>query len=134
MQSRILAAVAALFSAAMLFPAASFAGEDVTYQVDGEAFEGYRAPAEGGVSKGLVLVVQDWDGLTDYEKKRADMLSALGYDAFALDLYGKGNRPKETGARKAEMEGLYEDRQRMRKLLLGGLAEAGRDPIRSGWS
>ncbi|MFD0988276.1 dienelactone hydrolase family protein [Methyloligella solikamskensis] len=124
MTPRILALAAAFLSAATFFPAAGLAGEDVTYQVDGEAFEGYRAPAKGGEAKGLVLVVQDWDGLTGYEKKRADMLSELGYDAFALDLYGKGNRPEDTGAKKAEMQGLYEDRARMRKLLLAGLSEA----------
>ena len=32
--------------------------------------------------------------------KRADMLAGLGYDAFALDLFGKGNRPIETTAKK----------------------------------
>jgi len=35
-------------------------------------------------------VVHDWRGLTDYTKKRADMLAKLGYAAFAADIYGKG--------------------------------------------
>jgi dienelactone hydrolase len=48
----------------------------------------------------------------------------LGYDAFALDLYGKGNRPTDTGAKKAETARLYDNRARMRTLILGGLAEA----------
>jgi dienelactone hydrolase len=81
------------------------------------------APA-GGDSKSLVIIIHDWDGLTDYEKKRADMLAEMGYDAFAVDLYGKGNRPVETGAKKAETGKLYEDRERMRTLILGGLEEA----------
>jgi dienelactone hydrolase len=102
---------------------AAQAGEAVTYTVDGETFEGYRAKA-AGPSKGLVLIVHDWDGLTDYEIKRADMLAELGYDAFAADLYGKGNRPTEIADRKKETGRLYEDRARMRKLLLGGLDEA----------
>jgi dienelactone hydrolase len=91
--------------------------------VDGETFEGYRAQAKGD-SKGLVLIVHDWDGLADYEVKRADMLAAMGYDAFAVDLFGKGNRPAEVAARKKETGRLYEDRARMRRLLLGGLEEA----------
>jgi dienelactone hydrolase len=102
---------------------AAQAGEAVTYTVEGETFEGYRAKA-AGPSKGLVLIVHDWDGLTDYEIKRADMLAELGYDAFAVDLYGKGNRPTEIADRKKETGRLYEDRARMRKLLLGGLDEA----------
>jgi len=106
-----------------LLPLTAQAGEVVDYSSDGMALEGYRA-SPGGSSKGLVLVIHDWDGLTDYEVKRADMLAALGYDAFALDLYGKGNRPTETGAKKAETGKLYKDREKMRKLILAGLAEA----------
>lgn len=102
---------------------AAQAGVSVPYSIDGEAFEGYRANAAGD-SKGLVLVIHDWDGLTGYEKTRADILAAMGYDAFAVDLYGKGNRPVDTGAKKKETGKLYEDRARMRKLILGGLAEA----------
>ena len=112
--------IAALAAALPTFAAA---GESVSYSVNGEAFEGYRAAATGQ-SKGLVIVIHDWDGLTGYEEKRADMLAAMGYDAFAVDLYGKGNRPVETGAKKAETGKLYKDRERMRSLILGGLAEA----------
>jgi len=103
--------------------AAAQAGEGVEYEIDGEAFEGYRAMADGQ-SKGLVLVIHDWDGLTDYEVRRAEMLADMGYDAFAVDLYGKGNRPVETGAKKAETGKLYQDRERMRSLILGGLEVA----------
>ncbi len=110
----------------VLAPVAAQAGESVDYDVGGETFEGYRAPASGQ-SKGLVLIIHDWDGLTDYEKKRADMLAEMGYDAFAVDLFGKGNRPEETAARRKETGRLYDDRERMRGLLLAGLAEARKD-------
>jgi dienelactone hydrolase len=107
-------------------PFAAHAGEAVSYAVDGETFEGYRAEAPGE-SKGLVLIVHDWDGLTDYEMKRADMLAAMGYDAFAVDLFGKGNRPAATAAKKKETGKLYQDRTRLRRLMAGGL-EAARKP------
>ncbi|MFP4536698.1 MAG: dienelactone hydrolase family protein [Dichotomicrobium sp.] len=107
------------------FATAAWAGETVTYEVDGTAYEGYHADA-GDDAKGLVLIIHDWDGLTDYEVKRADMLAEMGYDAFAADLYGKGNRPVETGAKKAETAKLYNDREKMRTLILAGLAEARR--------
>jgi len=108
---------------AALIPFAAYAGEVVNYSSEGMALEGYRASPKGA-SKGLVLVIHDWDGLTPYEVKRANMLAGMGYDAFALDLYGKGNRPKETGAKKAEMGKLYNDREKMRRLILAGLSEA----------
>ncbi|MFI9652539.1 dienelactone hydrolase family protein [Guyparkeria halopsychrophila] len=95
-------------------------GEDIGYQIDGEAFEGYLSSADGD-SRGTVLVIHDWDGIDDYERKRADMIAAMGFDAFAVDLYGDGNRPQETGAKKAETERLYKDRERMQALTLGGL-------------
>ncbi|SFT37453.1 dienelactone hydrolase family protein [Halomonas saccharevitans] len=99
------------------------AGQAIDYAVDGEAFAGYLASAPDE-SRGTVLIVHDWDGLTDYERRRADMLAELGVDAFAIDLYGQGNRPVETDAKKAETARLYEDRERMRRLTLAGLEEA----------
>src|SRR5271166_2879412 len=48
-----------------------------------------------------VLVVHQWKGLSDYERKRAEMLAQLGYNVFAVDIYGKGIRPQtpqEAGA------------------------------------
>ena len=42
-----------------------------------------------------VLIVHQWKGVTDYERKRAEMLAQLGYVAFCADIYGKGVRPAE---------------------------------------
>ena len=42
-----------------------------------------------------ILIAHQWKGLTDYEKKRGEMLAKLGYVAFAADIYGKGIRPKD---------------------------------------
>jgi dienelactone hydrolase len=115
--------VGALGMGTVLLPAAALAGESVVYTVEGGNYEGYKAPAKG-TSKGLVVIVHDWDGLTDYEEKRADMLADMGYDAFAIDLFGQGNRPETTDGKKAETGKLYKDRETMRSLLMGGLAEA----------
>ena len=116
------ACVAFAFALA-LAPLGAQAGEAVDYAVGSETFEGYRAAASGE-SKGIVLVIHDWDGLTEYEQRRADMIAGLGYDTFAIDLFSKGNRPADIEARKNETGRLYQDRERMRALILGGLAEA----------
>jgi len=102
---------------------AAQAGEAVTYTVDGETFEGYRSAAPAD-SRGLVVIIHDWDGLTEYEMKRADMLAEKGYDAFAIDLFGKGNRPTDIAAKKKDTGKLCQDRHRMRTLIVGGLQEA----------
>ena len=78
-------------TAAMVLSGAAYAGEAVDYSAGDRTFEGYVAKAEN--PKGAVVLIHDWDGLTDYEKKRADMLAEQGYNAFAIDLYGKGVRP-----------------------------------------
>jgi len=96
------------------------AGQKLTYSYNNEIFEGYLSNPKSQ-SKGLIILIHDWDGLTKYEEKRTDMLSSLGYTVFAVDLYGKGNRPKEMKLRKAETKKLYENRARMRELILAGI-------------
>ena len=71
-----------------------------------------------------MLLVHDWDGLTGYEVKRAQMLAQLGYGVFAVDLFGTGIRPTATADKKRLTAQLYSDRTRMRALLQGGLEEA----------
>jgi dienelactone hydrolase len=66
-------------------------GAAVTYKVDGEAYEGYYISPSNQAP--LVLLIHDWDGLTDYEVKRANLLAFLGYAVFALYLFGGGVRP-----------------------------------------
>ncbi|MEE8394490.1 MAG: dienelactone hydrolase family protein [bacterium] len=108
---------------ATVLPMAVLAGQPVDYAVGGAAYQGYGAKA-AGKSKGMVLIIHDWDGLTGYEEKRVEMLAALGYDAFALDLFGKGNRPRQIAGMRAETGKLYKDRNRMQSLVLGGLKAA----------
>jgi len=99
-------------------------GTSVTYEVAGNPYEGYYVSAKDGAP--LVLMVHDWDGLGDYEMKRADMLADMGYTVFAVDLFGKGVRPATTEERRGKTGELYADRAKMRALLNGGLDAAAR--------
>lgn len=111
-------AVFVLFFAQSAFAAGTF----VKYRVDGEHFEGYFVSPSS--SAPLVLLIHDWDGLTDYEVKRAEMLAELGYAVFAADLFGDGIRPTAMEDRKKLTADLYADRERMRRLLQGALENA----------
>ena len=104
------------------------AGKDLPYEVNGEAFNGYLFTPEKA-NRGFILLIHDWDGLTEYEHKRAAMLGALGYTVFAADLYGTGVRPTETAEKKKMTGALYSDRDRMRALLQGALAAAQKENI-----
>jgi dienelactone hydrolase len=80
-------------ASAALAPGLALAGEEVVYDVDGQPYAGYYAAAQGD-PQGLVLIIHDWDGLGDYEERRADMLAEMGYAAFAVDLFGQGYPPE----------------------------------------
>ncbi len=102
--------------------AAGAAGSAVDYEVQGNAYEGYYTSP--GADAPLVLILHDWDGLTDYEMKRADMLAELGYAVFAADLFGKGVRPTKVEDRRQHTGELYKDREKMRALIQGGMDAA----------
>ena len=83
-----------VFIALIMLPAAvsgKVVTETVSYAQGGVTLEGYLAydDAITGERPG-VLVVHEWWGLNDYARGRAEKLAALGYNAFALDMYGKG--------------------------------------------
>ena len=71
-----------------------------------------------------MLLIHDWDGLTEYEVNRADMLAEKGYAVFAADLFGAGIRPTEVKDRRQHTGELYKDRERMRSLIIGALDAA----------
>jgi len=98
------------------------AGRFVPYDVDGKTYEAYYAPVSQKAP--LVFIVHDWDGLNEYEIKRTQMLNALGYSVFALDMFGKGVKPATIDERKAITGALYQDRTKMRKLLDAGYMTA----------
>lgn len=95
------------------------AGENKIYNVNGSDYEGYWSKVSDNAP--LVLLIHDWDGLTDYEMKRADMLNQLGYNVFAADLFGKGIRPTEIEDRRQHTGELYKDREKLRALMQGSL-------------
>lgn len=101
---------------------ATLFAKPVRYQVGGMSFESwYVSPSPDAP---LILLVHDWDGLTDYEIKRAEMLFNLGYAVFCADLFGAGIRPVELADKQRLTGALYADRAEMRRRLNGALAAA----------
>ncbi|MBD3307685.1 dienelactone hydrolase family protein [candidate division KSB3 bacterium] len=70
--------------------------QPVEYTHGDTVLEGYLAydDAIEGPRPG-VLVVHEWWGLNDYTKMRTEMLADMGYVAFAVDMYGKGQATKD---------------------------------------
>ncbi len=125
----IAAVVALLIGGWATVARAGIVTQDVVYSAAGQPYEGYIARNEGfGDQQPIVLLVHDWNGLDEYEKRRAQMLAERGYTAFAVDLYGQGVRPSNAEESQAESGKLYRDRAAMRERLFAGLARARQMP------
>ena len=95
--------------------------KSVIYQQGGATLEGFHVFDDAVAGKRpAILVIHQWTGLTDYEKRRSRALAELGYNVFAADIYGKGIRPQppEAGTEAGKYKG---DRQLYRARLNAGL-------------
>ncbi|MBD3345117.1 MAG: dienelactone hydrolase family protein [Chitinivibrionales bacterium] len=68
----------------------------IEYSVDTVQFKGFYA-FDSTVQGDLpgVLVVHEWWGLNDFAREQAKKLAAMGYYAFAADMYGGGKSTKK---------------------------------------
>jgi dienelactone hydrolase len=101
---------------------ANAAGQYLNYEVNGKSYQGYYISPSTDAP--LVLLIHDWDGLTDYEITRANMLAKMGYSVFAADLFGAGIRPTKMQDKRQHTGELYKDRPKMRSLLTSALDTA----------
>lgn len=71
------------------------AGQPLDYQDGATRCAGYLARPDktSGAMPG-VLIIHQWMGVTDHERRTADELAKLGYVALAADIFGEGVRPK----------------------------------------
>lgn len=114
---------ALIFCLSMMMTFSVYAsGSYVEYKMGGISYEGYYISPSSNAP--LIMMVHDWDGLTDYEVKRANMLAELGYAVFAVDLFGKDVRPKTTKEKVKLTGALYGNRDKMRSILKAAISKA----------
>jgi dienelactone hydrolase len=100
------------------------------YKLGDTVLEGYLAYDD--VVKGPrpgVLVVHEWWGVNDYVKKRTEQLAALGYIAFAADIYGKGVLAKTVEEAMALSGKFRNNRGLMRERAQAGLDVLKKNPL-----
>lgn len=93
----------------------------VLYKHDGVTLEGFHVydDAKTGI-RPAVLVIHQWTGLSNYEKRRSRQLAEMGYNVLAADIYGQGIRPQPPESGK--MAGKYKnDRALYRCRLMAAL-------------
>jgi dienelactone hydrolase len=96
--------------------------ESVEYKDGDILLKGYLAYDDAIKEKRpAVIVVHEWWGLNRYIENRTVELAKLGYIAFAIDMYGKGentNDPKKAG----QLSGTFtKNREKMRERANAGL-------------
>ena len=95
---------------------------NVNYDHEGKTMRGYLAFDQTVSSRRpAVLLIHEWTGLGEYVQKRARMIAELGYNAFAMDMYGEGRVAKDHEEAKRLMDKYVNDPElmlsRIRKAL-----------------
>jgi dienelactone hydrolase len=114
--------IAAFLIMTALSTKSEIVSKPVEYKQGDTVLEGWSVYDDAIKSKRpAVLVVHQWKGLGDYEKKRAEMLARLGCNVLAADIYGKGVRPQTMQAAGAQAGKYKNDRALLRARVRAGL-------------
>src|SRR6202142_687681 len=123
MLQRLAVSAAALLAANAAF--AKVVTKSIVYEHAGTKLEGFLAYDDAKTAKGKlpgVLVIPEWWGLNAYVKSRAEQLAAMGYVAFAVDMYGQGvvtEDPKKAG----ELAGRFHGKPLLAERANAGLGQ-----------
>lgn len=106
------------------------AGQPIAYTEGAVRLAGYLSepsPKPANKVPGVVILHQ-WMGLTDHERRTADELARLGYVALAADVFGEGAAPKDV-KEAAALAGKYKsDRELYRRRIRAALDTLKADP------
>jgi dienelactone hydrolase len=100
----------------------------IDYKHEGHACEGFAVWDDAGGKRPGILVFPEWGGVGEYTEKRAKMLAELGFNAFVVDVYGKGIRPDTPETCQAEMMKYATNRPLLRQRARCGLDELRKVP------
>lgn len=101
----------------------------VDYQHAGVGLQGHFAVDQTQFGpRPAVLVSHAWAGCSDFERRWAERLAALGYVGFALDNYGKGVLGASNEENQKLMTPFLQDRAKLQARLAAGLAAVRAEP------
>jgi dienelactone hydrolase len=103
-------------------PEVELVTREVEYRHGDVVLEGYVAyPKDAKGKLPGILICHQWMGQSPYERMRAEESARLGMVAFALDIYGRGVRPKDVPEAAKLATGYKNDRGLLRGRALAGL-------------
>lgn len=96
---------------------AALKSQNIEYKANGTKMEGYLVYDTENKKKLKpgILIVHDWMGLSNFTKEKANALAKQGYVALAVDVYGKGVRPKNQDEAAKLAQKYKDDRPLLRK-------------------
>jgi dienelactone hydrolase len=121
-RTNVLLVVASLLALLGNRAMAEIRNQPIEYRDGASVLEGYLAydDATQDLRPG-VLIAPEWWGVDDYPKHRAQQLARMGYVAFVIDMYGKGNVTDDPQQAGEWMKPFATDRKLMRQRALAGL-------------
>lgn len=106
-------------------------GQDVEYKDNQVNLKGYFSKEKNGLKNAPgIVIIHQWMGLSQHEKDVANKLAAIGYNAFAADIYGEGNTPKsmpEAGKQAGKYKSDYKTYQSRIQAAIDQLIALGAD-------
>ena len=93
----------------------------IEYSHEGYACEGFAVWDDARSNRPGILVFPEWVGVGEYTHRRATMLGELGFNAFVVDVYGKGIRPNTPQTCEVEMMKYATNRPLLRERARCGL-------------
>ncbi len=107
--------------------------EEVDYKHDETAMQGLMIYDDSSIDpRQGVIIVHDMMGIDSFIKIQAEKIGELGCLVFAMDMYGKGVRPKNKQEAVAESRKYRDDRELMRARVLRAIQHVWRHPLSDG--
>lgn len=94
--------------------------KEIEYLAGNTLCKGYIAYTPSKEKKPVVLILSTWQGINSFTKSIAMRLVALGYVAFAVDMYGEGKSADNNEDAANLMAPLYLDRILLTNRVLAG--------------
>jgi dienelactone hydrolase len=121
--------LAALLLAGCANQDAEIMTKEITYEHAGDTLVGYLArPANLTAPRPGILLIHEWWGRNEYAQQRARELAALGYVAFAADVYGDAETTDDPQQASQWAGRFYNDRALFRARLTAGLEQLRQQP------
>ena len=88
----------------------------INYKIGEDSYEGFFAASEKENSP-CVLIAHTWAGRDKFVEDKALELAKLGFNAFAVDMYGEGKVGTSNEENQSMMQPLLDDRNKLAEII-----------------